>query len=223
MPADARPADGTGVIVAYDTHRFPFAALMCAALGIDSFADLPLGDPEDPDAARRINRRFRRDLAQVPLDSPLLVAYRRFAAEVVGAHFGRPLSHTKRPVLRVQIGRSPSVSAPHRDVDYTERWDYINVWLPMVDVPAETAMRVEAGYATGDFRATPLRYGEALLFDGGALEHFSPANATAAPRVSMDFRFVPRLRSDLADRILGSRPDGVELTHTPSSLPNRSG
>jgi ectoine hydroxylase-related dioxygenase (phytanoyl-CoA dioxygenase family) len=39
-----------------------------------------------------------------------------------------------------------------------------------------------------------LRYGEALLFDGGKLLHGSVPNESDITRVSMDFRFAPLRR-----------------------------
>ncbi len=221
---DAGQSDGTAVTLAYDTGRFPFAPLMCEELGISSFSELPIGDPEDTHAALAVNRGFRRQLEQTPLDGPLLTTFREFMSFVMSPLFGPRISHTQRPVLRIQIGQSPSISAPHRDVDYTRRWDYINGWIPMLDVPADLGLRVETSYGSGDFRSAPLRYGEFLLFDGGALEHYSPSNRTLSPRVSLDFRFTPRQPSALAERLLSARPPDIESRHVnPRTQDTRAG
>lgn len=210
---EIRKADGAFVIAAYDPVRWPFAEAMCELLGVASLEELPVGDVSDPLVASHVNRDFRRMLASSPLDRPFFDVYRSFVGEWITQLFGSRISHTERPVLRVQIAHSPSISAPHRDVDYTSRWDYLNAWLPMVDVPAETAIRVESSYGSGVMRPHPVRHGEVLLFDGGALEHFSPANTTSRPRVSMDFRFAPRQPSRLMRRLLSARPPEVERVH----------
>lgn len=212
-PVSIVGVDGPFVTIAYDTCRWPFADALCQALGVASLRDLPQGDPADPRAASDLNQQFRRQLAALPLDAPVMDLYRGFAEVALVILFGSPLSHTQRPVLRVQVAHSPSISAPHRDVDYTERWDYLNVWLPMVDVPAELGLRVESSYGAGTMTARALRYGQALLFDGSALEHFSPANTSDLPRVSMDFRFSPRRRTTLSDRLRSARPEGIESVH----------
>ncbi len=210
---EIREADGAFVIAAYDPVRWPFAEAMCDLLGVTSFDELPVGDPADPAGAMNVNRGFRRELASAPLDGPFFDLYRSLVSGWLAPLFGPWISHTERPVLRVQIAHSPSISAPHRDVDYTARWDYLNAWLPMIDVPAETAIRVESSYASGVMRPHPVRQGEVLLFDGGALKHHSPANTTSRPRVSMDFRFTPRQPSRLMRRLLSARPPEVERIH----------
>jgi len=208
-----RKADGAFVIAAYDAGRWPFTEAMCDLLGVTSLDELPIGNASDPLAASNVNREFRRMLASASLDRPFFDVYRSFVSEWITQLFGPRISHTERPVLRVQIAHSPSISAPHRDVDYTARWDYLNAWLPMVDVPAETAIRVESSYGSGVMQPRPVSTGEVLLFDGGALEHFSPANTTSRPRVSMDFRFAPRQASRLMRRLLSARPPEVERVH----------
>ncbi len=49
--------------------------------------------------------------------------------------------------------------------------------------------RVESEYGLRDFRPVEIRYGYALVFDGGALEHGTVDNETDSTLVSLDFRF----------------------------------
>ena len=194
----------------YDTDRWAFAEQMRAALGIASWDDLPAGDPADPAAAVELNRHYRRTLAQLPLEHPLRRMYREFVVAEIAPLFGGHVSYTETAVLRVQVAHSPSISALHRDVDYTGRWDYINAWVPLVDVPVELGLRVESSFDAPTVWTQGMTYGELLLFDGTALRHFSPANDADRPRVSMDFRFAPREPSALAARIRSARPAGIE-------------
>lgn|GEM_PF-1752809 len=193
-------------ITEYDTVEFPFAPVMLETLGIRDFSELPTGRDSGVVDPAEVNRRYRQQLQSLPLDHPLLLLYRKFFSQVVTSHFGTKTSLTRRPVLRVQIAHSPSISGMHRDSEYTGRWDYLNGWLPMLDVPAESALHVETNYGSGVLEPVPLRYGQVLFFDAGMLDHGSPSNDTDQPRVSMDFRFVPKTESPLQELIVGSRP-----------------
>jgi len=211
-PVAVTRVEGPFVTISYDTARWPFAKVMCTTLGIASFADLPVGVPGQGQEAALINRRLRQELAELPVDAPIRALYQDFARVAMGELFGPRISFTKNPVLRIQIGHSPSISAPHRDVDYTQRWDYVNVWLPAVDVSAERGLQIETSYGSGVMTSHEITYGQALIFDGGALEHFSPENTSALPRVSMDFRFAAEQPSPLIERILGAGPVGRPIS-----------
>ena len=193
-------------ITEYDTEEYPFAQVMLETLGIRDFSELPSGrDPGVIDPAE-VNRHYRQLLKSLPIDHPLGNLYQRFVFTFVTSHFGTKISLTQRPVLRVQIAHSPSISGMHRDSEYTGRWDYLNGWLPMLDVPAESALHVETNYGSGVLEPVPLQYGQVLFFDAGMLGHGSPSNETDQPRVSMDFRFVPKTESPLQELIVGLRP-----------------
>jgi hypothetical protein len=49
----------------------------------------------------------------------------------------------------------------------------------------------ESRYGARDYEPVDLRYGQALLWDGGLLEHGTYPNLTDSTRVSCDFRFHP--------------------------------
>ena len=193
-------------ITEYDTEEFPFAQVMLKTLGLRDFSELPSGKDASVGDPAEVNRHYRQLLKSLPIDNPLGNLYQKFVSDFVARHFGKKISLTQRPVLRVQIAHSPSISGMHRDSEYIGRWDYLNGWLPMLDVPAESALHVETNYGSGVLEPVPLRYGQVLFFDAGMLAHGSPSNETDQPRVSMDFRFVPKSPSTLQELIVGSRP-----------------
>ncbi len=55
-----------------------------------------------------------------------------------------------------------------------------------------------------------MRHGQALLFDGGLLEHGTVTNDTPSSRVSCDLRFAPSSAqpTPMTTRLLGQRPPG---------------
>ncbi len=197
---------GTGVTFAFDADAYPLARLAAEALGLTSWDELPQGDPREPQSAAQINAGFRRAGAGIPVESPFIMAFRDFGFEVLMPSVGVPISFTQRPVLRVQIGHSPSISAPHRDVEYTGRFDYVNGWMPLTPTSLATSLRIETDYGSGIYAPRLVPFGEFLLFDGGLLEHWSGENTTPVPRVSIDFRFVLKADCSLRRRLLGSRP-----------------
>ena len=191
-------------VAEYDTSQYPFANAMLDALNLRTFADLP--DGAHSSQARENNGRYRKNLRSLALGHPLFELYRTFVSTFVADQFAGVFSFIERPVLRVQLAHSPSISGAHRDAEYTGRLDYVNAWLPMLDVPARSAMQVEMDYGSGILKPVPVAYGQVLFFDGGLLMHGSPPNTTGIPRVSMDFRFVPQKDSALRESLVGMRP-----------------
>jgi ectoine hydroxylase-related dioxygenase (phytanoyl-CoA dioxygenase family) len=94
------------------------------------------------------------------------------------------------------------ISGWHCDADVTGRLDQINVWVPLMDTFESNTLWVESDYQKFDYRPISLKYGEALLFDGGKLMHGSVFNNTQKTRVSFDFRFAP-LSKNFSDPSLG--------------------
>lgn len=194
---------------------------MCAALDVTDFSQLPSGANLDAQQASNLNAELRSQLKQLPRNAPIVALYNRFLRQYVRDLFGPRISYTQSPVLRVQVAHSATISGLHRDAEYTGRWDYINGWLPMLNTPADRALRVETGYGTNEFEPIPMEYGQVLFFDAGMLQHGSPTNSSDHPRVSMDFRFAPTAASTLTEHITGHRPaqlvEATQLTYAQRS------
>jgi hypothetical protein len=184
-------------LIAYDTTRFPFAGWLARALFRVSQLD------ELHDAWRRHkaakglsselgyadNLRLRALMQQLPDDSPFYTLYRGFVRRVIAPAFGGRISYASHPKMRVHLAGTPTVSKWHRDVTVTMRPELITVWLPFTSAFGSNTLWVESGYGTADHRPIDVAYGQALIFDGGYLEHGTVANCTAKSRVSVDFRF----------------------------------
>ncbi|MCC7006661.1 MAG: hypothetical protein IT497_08460, partial [Ottowia sp.] len=144
---------------------------------------------QSAELTRRDNLLLRKLMQDLPDDDAFYQIYNAFVKEVVGKAFQPRLSYSMHPKMRVHLAGTPSVSGFHCDVDITQRPDQINVWLPFTDTYEGNTLWVESDYGNRDYHAIPVRYGQALIFDGGFLSHGTVANATTHTRVSIDFRF----------------------------------
>ncbi|WP_437593330.1 streptomycin biosynthesis enzyme StrG [Sorangium sp. So ce1000] len=167
----------------------------------------------------RDNLELRRVLQRLPPGSGFYRIYERFHRRLVAPLFGGRISYSSAPKMRVHLAGTGSVSLWHRDADITGRPEQINIWLPVTDSFGTNCLWVESDYGRGDHQPVPVRYGQALFFDGGFLSHGTVRNDTDTTRISFDMRFAP-LQSraqELVARFLGHRPPGIEATMAPGA------
>jgi hypothetical protein len=198
-------------ILHYDTRRFPFAALLIRdVLKVprpELLHDYIQAKRRALGHARRLTHRdnltMRQLLQDLPDDSPFYRLYRHFMLAVLAPLIGRALSYSSHPKMRVHFPGTASVSSFHHDIIVTRRLDQVNLWMPFVDVADTATLWLESDYGRGDYAPVPVRYGEALIFDGGFLGHGSMPNRTATTRISMDLRW--------SFKGAKTRAEGVEL------------
>jgi hypothetical protein len=200
----------------YDTERFPIADAAAEVLGVERLERLAEAERERkrqgggrPLLGYRDNIRLRARLAALPADHPVRQIYARIVQHVVAPAFGGHLSYNATPTFRVHMAGTPSVSDWHRDADVTQRLDYLTGWIPFVDTSGSNGLWLEGHYGQADYRPVPAAYGEIVVFDGGLARHGSQPNDTDISRVSLDFRFVPKiatLRGPIANDIFARRP-----------------
>ncbi|MBV9823493.1 MAG: streptomycin biosynthesis enzyme StrG [Actinobacteria bacterium] len=195
--AGVRRPVASRVRLGYDTEQFPFAAL----LRRDVFKVRSLERLHEEVLAARVARGQRpvlktrdnlsaRELVQrLPDSAPFFQLYHRFMRLVLAPVAGRSLSYSNRPKVRVHFPGTASVSSFHADVPVTKRVDQINFWLPVTSVTGGAALHLESDYGLADYAPEPVRYGQALIFDGGYLGHGSVDNDSEVTRVSFDMRF----------------------------------
>jgi hypothetical protein len=195
----------------YDTERFPFAALLrrdvfrvrsLESLHTDIVAARELRG-QRTDLRTRDNLAARALVQQLPDSAPFFQLYHEFMRLVLAPIARRSLSYSNRPKVRVHFPGTSSVSSFHADVPVTKRVDQINFWLPITDVHGSATLQLESKYGAQDYAPVPLRYGQALIFDGGYLGHGSVHNSTEVTRISFDMRFGYRGAT--------TRAEGVEL------------
>ena len=184
-------------LLPYETRRFPFAEVLektvfkvprLAKLHVYwSRKKLSKGLPRVLDYPD--NLRLRAAMQKLPDDSEFYELYHGFVRDVIAPLYGNRIAYSAHPKMRVHLAGTGSVSAWHRDADITRRPDQINVWLPFTDTFAGNTLWLESDYGLRDFHPVNVSYGNALVFDGGALEHGTVENDTDSTRVSLDFRF----------------------------------
>jgi hypothetical protein len=183
------------LVIDYDTDRFPFHRILAAEVfKVSRLDELHL-------AWRRRTRRdeltyadnlaLRRRMQQLPDDATFYPVYHAWIARVLAPRYGKKITYSAHPKMRVHLAGTGGVSEFHRDVDVTGRADQINCYLPFTDVHDTGTIWAESRYGARDYGPVNLRYGQALLWDGGLLEHGTYPNLTGSTRVSCDFRFHP--------------------------------
>lgn len=199
----------THIIVRYDTERYPFAAVLQRDLF--RVPRLELLHEHYIAAGRKRglqttltqedNLAVRELIQDLPDDSPFHRLYHHFVQTWLARLVGRPMSYSGHAKMRVHFPGTGSVSGFHADVPVTRRVDQVNLWVPFTDVEDSATLWLESDYGLADFAPVPLRYGEALIFDGGDLGHGSVPNSTSVTRISMDLRFAFKGASSRAEGI----------------------
>lgn len=204
------------LILNYRTSQLPLAR----AMQREAFYGLSLSKLHRHTLAAKRNKgvieklsaadmHFWRDrMRNVASDGGFYQLYHLFAKRAIAPLFGQRISYTAHPEMRVHLAGQPACSAWHNDADVTGRYDQINVWLPLVDTSDSSCLWVETEYGKKDYRPVPVKYGEALIFDGSCLNHGTVTNDTSVTRVSFDFRFSTLTQSppELFERLICLRP-----------------
>jgi len=204
-------------IVRYDLKKFPFIeALENSVFRVRPLAELHLHWRQQKyrrhgteELGYADNLALRELMQVLPHDSSFMRIYHLFVRRVLSPLYGGKISYSNRPKMRIHLAGTPAVSSWHKDVDITGRRDQINVFLPFTRCFGTNTLWCESQYGAKDYRPLEIEPGEALLFDGGYLEHGTVANDTDVTRCSLDFRFAPT-RPDIPEpwsRILSGRPE----------------
>jgi hypothetical protein len=201
------------LVIDYDTGRYPFQWILAAEVfrtaRLDQLHLTWRRRTRRDELTYADNLALRRRMQQLPDDSSFYQLYHAWIAKVVAPKYGLKISYSAHPKMRVHLAGTGSVSEFHRDAEVTGQAGQINCYLPFTDVHGSCTIWSETRYGAGDYEPIDLRYGQALLWDGGRLEHGTYPNLTDSTRVSCDFRFHPlnpdRVTSPWRD-VLAGRP-----------------
>ena len=200
------------IVLRYDTGRYPFQRFLASnVFKIPRLHLLHKAWEKQTGKEQRHysdNLTLRKLMQRLPDDSLFYKIYHRWVADIVAPHYGMKISYSEHPKMRVHLSGTGCVSDFHRDAEVTGRLDQINCYLPFTDVFDGCTVWCETDYGSEDYEPLDLKYGEALLWDGGMLKHGTRTNDTGHTRISCDFRFhgkYPQLVDPPWSDILASR------------------
>lgn len=181
----------------YDTTRWDLRAIVADHFGTDALETLHLDsrwNPHDPGLALPSHVVTRNSwdaskalrTAVAERSAPVLksLIYDRVAQFV-----GPIRSHQDQAMLRVNFHGARAILRFHRDREYGQNPNTINIWLPVTAVHGSNSMYVESAPGLSDFVPVELEYGQALLFYGTEILHGTLDNVSGGTRISYDFRF----------------------------------
>lgn len=182
-------------VISYDTDKYPFNKVLSTyVFKVPHINKLHIYWSKQNGGRKnsyKDNIKLRKLMQKLPDNSLFYKFYHKWVAEVLAPKYGFKISYSAHPKMRVHLGKTGSVSDFHRDADVTKRDEQINCYLPFTDVFDTNTLWCETSYGLGDYKPLNLKYGEALIWDGGYLEHGTLNNETDFTRVSCDFRFKP--------------------------------
>ncbi|MBE7171681.1 MAG: streptomycin biosynthesis enzyme StrG [Williamsia sp.] len=208
------------IIVDYDTGRYPFQKVLAALFRVPVLDKLHTTWKQRTAKAGLTyddNLLLRKKMQGLKEDALFYTVYHRWITDVLSPHYGGHISYSAHPKMRVHLARTGSVSNFHRDADVTGRAMQINCYLPFTDVFDSNTLWCESDYGLKDYKPINLRYGQAILWDGGYLTHGTVENETDFTRVSCDFRFQPKLPDRVSppwSTILSGRDQSTTLDQT---------
>lgn len=178
--------------LSYDTRQYPFHKVLEQVFRVPRLAALHqvwLKQTGKPVLDYNDNLTLRKIMQNLPDDALFYKVYHKWIADVIAPNYGNKISYSAHPKMRVHLSGTGTVSDFHRDADVTGRPDQINCYLPFTDVFDGSTIYCETDYNSNRYEPLNLKYGEALLWDGGMLRHGTYVNDTGHTRVSCDFRF----------------------------------
>lgn len=205
------------VILDYDTVRFPFKAyLEKCVFKVPRLEKLHVywARQSGKDALEyQDNMLLRKLMQRLDDEAPFYKIFKSWIYNVLAPQYAMKLSHSQHPKMRVHLAGTGCVSAFHRDANITKRDEQLNVYLPFTDVYDGATVWAEDSYGSDNRIPINLRYGQAMIWDGGFLSHGTVENETDITRVSCDFRF-KMLQPEKVDppysTVLSGRPSDLE-------------
>jgi hypothetical protein len=204
-------------VLSYDIKKYPFERILSAyVFKVPCLKNLHIYWSKQKGGGKNSyqdNLKLRKVMQRMKEDSPFYKLYHHWIANVLAPHYGYKVGYSAHPKMRVHLAGTGSVSDFHRDADVTRREEQINCFLPFTDVFDTNSLWCEVDYGSKIHEPVNLRYGEALIWDGGYLEHGTVRNETELTRVSCDFRFIyrePELVESPWSDILAGRPSHLK-------------
>jgi len=177
------------IVFRYDTVRFGVRRLVENFFGtadLEHLHETPWF--EGPGTPKKRSLAVGRE-ARAAIAEPAAVMLRDLIYEHIATFIGPIISHQTDAMLRVNFAGSRAVLRFHRDSEYGEQPNQMNVWIPITRVFGSNSMYLESTKFASDFTPVTLDYGQAIIFRGYDLLHGNLDNRSGSTRISYDLRF----------------------------------
>ncbi|WP_205412609.1 hypothetical protein [Janthinobacterium lividum] len=184
-------------IFAYDVARWNLRALVEEFFDTDALETLHLDSRWNPqDSGHKLPNHFvtrncwnvSKALREAVIDHSMPII-QSLVFDHIAAFAGPIRSCQPEAMMRVNFHGSRAILRFHRDVEYGQRPNVVNIWLPVTRVFGSNSMYVESAPGLCDFKPVELEYGEAFMFYGTEMVHGTLDNQSGGTRISYDFRF----------------------------------
>lgn len=180
------------IITSYDVNRFPFKHEIENLFEVDDLSSLNEEVPlfkRETDQSTQYHKLFY-DWAR---SDTFRTMYSGFISSIVYPLYNSPIVYQTIPTFRIAYGNNIAVGEFHkdkyyRDVNWAERVQEDNFFLPFTDAFDTNTIWVESKEDLGDYSPMNCKYGEIIQWDGSNLTHGNKMNTTGKTRVSVDFR-----------------------------------
>jgi hypothetical protein len=184
-------------VFGYDTTRWDLRTFVSDYFGTDDLERLHLDpgwNPHHPDLVLPSHVVTRNSwdagkalrAAVVERAAPVL---KSLVFDFIADFVGEIRSCQEVAMMRVNFHGSRAILRFHKDQEYGQNPNTINVWVPVTRVYGSNSMYVESYPGLSDFTPVELDYGQALIFYGTELLHGTLDNVSGGTRISYDFRF----------------------------------
>jgi hypothetical protein len=184
-------------VFAYDVARWDLRAIVAEFFGTDALETLHLDPRWNPhETGLRLPNHFvtrnswdvSKALREAVVERSMAVI-ESLVSDHIAAFAGPIRSCQPVAMMRVNFHGSRAILRFHRDQEYGQRSNVVNVWLPVTRVYGSNSMYVESAPGLSDFKPVELEYGEAFMFYGTEMVHGTLDNLSGGTRISYDFRF----------------------------------
>ncbi|WP_208457487.1 hypothetical protein [Burkholderia stabilis] len=184
-------------VFAYDTTRWDLRAIVAEFFGTDALETLHLDPRWNPQKAElalphHFVTRNSWDVSKALRDAVIersMAVVQSLVFDHIDGFAGPIRSCQPVAMMRVNFHGSRAILRFHRDSEYGQRPNLVNIWLPVTRAFDSNSMYVESAPGLSDFKPVELEYGEAFMFYGTEMMHGTLDNVSGATRISYDFRF----------------------------------
>jgi hypothetical protein len=184
-------------VFAYDTARWDLRAIVAEFFGTDALETLHLDPRWNPQEEglplpHHFVTRNSWDVSKALREAVIehsMALIQSLVFDHIAGFVGPIRSLQPEAMMRVNFHGSRAILRFHRDEEYGQRPNLVNVWLPVTRTHGSNSMYVESAPGLSDFKPVELDYGEGFMFYGTQMVHGTLDNLSGGTRISYDFRF----------------------------------